>query len=51
VSLAARSVAKKYIGFHTSEKTIDHRDFFLLMIPIIIDSHVQNISGNESENE
>jgi len=46
VSLAARSVAKKYIVFHTSEKTIDYlRRFFLLTI--IVDSHVQNISGIE----
>jgi len=28
VSLAARSVAKKYIVFYTSEKTIDYHDAF-----------------------
>jgi len=49
--VSSQSVAKKCIGFHTNEKTIDYRDAFLLMISIIIDNHVRNISGIESENE
>jgi len=28
VLLTARSIAKKCIGFHSSEKTIDYRDAF-----------------------